>query len=562
MKFLKSLMVLFLLGLLVFAGVKSIKLIQKNIPNKDRVDISSIIKAKGDFISIIYENVLLEDEGLIVENNIYVPVEFAKTYIDDKIFFDYNELLLSVTTPSQLIRNQVNTKAYGVNGEMTDFSEIITVVNEDETVFVSMNFLQQYFNFQHASYLSPNRVLIRELGKTDEQVLVQKYTQLRVAPDIKSEIVIDVDENQTLYYLEDTNVGWTFVMSLDGYHGYIKSKYIGNRTVKNRQEIMYEYEYTSIAMEAPVSLVWHQVTNMTANNYINDLISKTKGVNVVSPTWFTLQNAEGDIKTIASKTYVSSMKQKGIQVWGLVTNQFDRNLTRELLHYSSRRDAFVKNLVALALEYDLDGINIDFESFNNTEGEAFTQLIRELSIQCRKYDLVLSVDIYVPSAWNLFIDRTAIAEVADYIVVMGYDEHWGGGPESGSVSSLSFFEKGLLDTLELAPANKVIMGLPFYTRLWEESDGQIVSYNAYGMDKAKSIVEEQGIEPKWDITTGQHYAEYMVADSVFKIWLEDSNSIEGRMKVIKEANIAGFAAWKLGLESAEVWNVIDSYNNK
>jgi spore germination protein YaaH len=461
-----------------------------------------------------------------------------------------------------LIRSVIDTKEYTINGEKFEENQKITVANDEDQIFISIDFLEKYCNYEHSLYSDPNRVLIRELGKADKILTVTEHTQIRVLPDVKSEIVVDASKDQELIYLEVESNNWSMVMTTDGYQGYIKNKFIGATETQNRPKRLYEYDYTSIALDGPVSLVWHQVTNTTANNNINELIDETKGVNVVSPTWFSLSNAEGDIKSIASYEYVNTIKQKGMQVWGLVTNQFDRELTRELLSYTSRRDAFVKNIIDLALEYGLNGMNIDFESFNNAEGEAFTELIRELSIQCRKNKLVLSVDIYVPSAWNLFIDRTAIAEVADYIVVMGYDEHWGGGAESGSVSSLGFFEKGLMDTLELVPANKIIMGLPFYTRLWEEVNGAIVSYKAYGMDKAKEIITEQGITPIWDEFTGQNYAEYTIDESIFKVWLEDESSIKERMKVIESANIAGFAAWKLGLESTAVWNVIESYNEK
>lgn len=569
----KGFVVVFFLALLVFAGLKGIRYIQKNRPNKNKIDLAKIYKAEGDQASIIYENDMMEEVAFVVDGKIYLDIEFAKSYLDDKIFFDYNELLFSYTTPDQLIRSFIDQSEYTINGADNIEEYKITVVNAEEDVFVSLDFVEKYSNYKHEYFSNPNRLLIWTLGKEDRLSNVVKEAELRVLPDIKSEIIMDVVEEQLVYVITEGDVDngvvtdrdtskWNFVMTQDGFQGYIRKKYLGESQVVKRSDVNYVYDYTSILMEDPVSLVWHQVTNVSANNNIGNLLDGTVGVNVVSPTWFTLKSAEGDISSIASKSYVNTVKGKGVQVWGLITNQFNRNLTRDLLQYTSRRDAFVRNLIDLAIEYDLDGINIDFESFNNTEGEAFTQLIRELSIECRKNQLVLSVDIYVPSAWNLFMDRTAITEVADYLIVMGYDEHWGGGPTSGSVSSIGFFEKGLYDTLELAPANKIIMGLPFYTRLWEEVEDQIVSYNAYGMDRARRILEENAIEPVWDEETGQFYAEYQIGDSVFKIWLEDSSSIEERMKVIKDANIAGFAAWKLGLESKAVWNVIDSYNRK
>ena len=212
------------------------------------------------------------------------------------------------------------------------------------------------------------------------------------------------------------------------------------------------------------------------------------------------------------------------------------------------------------LKYDIDGINVDFEEVSYDAGEPFVQFVRELSIECRKEGIVLSVDNYVPRASTTHYNRKEQGIVADYVIIMGYDEHWGSGGVAGSVASLGFVEDGIVQTLEDVPANKVINALPFYTRVWK-TDGDKVTSEALDMETAWNFIKNNGLNMTWDATTGQNYGEIQLGNTFYQIWMEDKDSIEAKLAVMRKYGIGGVAAWKLGYETPDIWDQIAVYMN-
>jgi spore germination protein YaaH len=325
-----------------------------------------------------------------------------------------------------------------------------------------------------------------------------------------------------------------------------------------------EAVYPSISKDYTINLVWHQVTNMSANDGLLNLLGNTKGVTTVSPTWFSVESNKGTITSLASETYVTRAHNAGVEVWALCSDFDTENVNMyELLSYTSRREKLENELIASAIKYNLDGLNIDFENITKDAGIHFIQFIRELSVKCRSNGIVLSVDNYTPGYTPQY-DREEQGKVVDYVITMAYDEHTSASEESGSVSSLSYVTKAVEDMTALVPAEKNIIAIPFYTRIWEEEtqDGETkISCSAYGMRQALDWVSQKGVEPVWSATDGQYYAEVSEGDKVYKVWLEEDESIEAKLKAIFEADVAGVAGWKLGLEKASVWNVIVKYVN-
>ena len=224
----------------------------------------------------------------------------------------------------------------------------------------------------------------------------------------------------------------------------------------------------------------------------------------------------------------------------------------------------------------MDGINIDFEMIRLHAAEGYVQFMRELAIECEKIDIVLSVDMYVPIASNKYYNRAAIGEVADYLVIMGYDEHWAGCGEAGSVASLPYVTSGFDYTLKEEPASRVIYAIPFYTRVWYEDtldnapDGAVIiedaingdyalSSKAVGMGDAKELIDKNKGSLRWIEELGQYYSEYYIGDRFARIWLEDKESLTLKLNVMKDRGLAGVACWKLGLDSKEAWEAIAEY---
>jgi spore germination protein YaaH len=252
----------------------------------------------------------------------------------------------------------------------------------------------------------------------------------------------------------------------------------------------------------------------------------------------------------------------GLEVWALIDNFTNADVdTYEVLAGTGNRTKLIEGLIDTALEYDLDGINIDFENISLDAGEPFIEFIRELSIPCRENGIVLSVDNYVPMGYTDHYDREEQGIVADYVIIMGYDEHYKGSTEAGSVASIDFVERGIADTVAQVPAEKVINAIPFYTRIWETT-GTTLDSQAVGMELAQQYIEDHAITTRWDEETCQNYGEYQSGDTYCQVWLEDAESIQVKLNIMENYGIAGVAEWKLGFETSDVWDVIEAYVNR
>ncbi len=392
---------------------------------------------------------------------------------------------------------------------------------------------------------------------------VSRDTQVRYQGGIKSDILTNVSQGDQVIVLEQMET-WSKVKPQDAYIGYVENKRLGELTTQQPVPVT-DYEepvYESNTRDYKINMAWHGVSGVAGNDTLEALMENTKSVNVVSPTWFTLSDNEGNFTSFASQDYVDKAHAMGLEVWALVGNVESQDVSMyEVLAGTSVRTHLIDGLIEAALQYDLDGINIDFENIGLDAGEPFIEFIRELSIPCREYGIVLSVDNYVPMAHTDYYDREEQGIVADYVVIMGYDEHYKGSEEAGSVASIDFVEQGIANTVAQVPAEKVINAIPFYTRIWETT-GTTVDSQAVGMEMAQQYLEDHGITTRWDETTCQNYGEYQSGDSYYQIWLEDEESIRVKLNIMEKYEIAGVAEWKLGFETASVWDVIEEYMNR
>ena len=352
---------------------------------------------------------------------------------------------------------------------------------------------------------------------------------------------------------------WDQVATDDGYIGYIDKKKVGKASETTFERNFEREQYSYLTMDEKVNMVWHQVTSTDANAYFADATANMTGVNVISPTWFYLTDTSGNIASIASADYVAQAHEKGLKVWGLIDNFTQDVSTTETLSSTAARQNIISQLIQAATGVGMDGINVDFESLSEDVGIHFLEFLRELSIECHKNNLVLSVDNPVPEDFTSHYDRAEQGRVVDYVIIMGYDEHYVGS-DAGSVASLPWVEQGVQDTLAEVPAERVINAVPFYTRLWRTTGGNVTS-EAIGMDQAQQVIAENNVETYWDKTTSQNYGSYDIDNSTYQIWLEDSQSIAEKVKLVSKYNLAGVSAWKLGFENSGIWQVISDNLN-
>ncbi len=561
------------------------KLIEKYTPSDERQELSEYYQMSSpDEVALILNNEVLPVQGRMIDGNVYVDFDTVHDLINDRFYWDANENKLLYTTATDLISADAESTTYYVTKNAMNSDHII-VKADAATAYIALDFVKQYSDISYTVYESPNRVVLTNAWGDYTVASAKKDTELRYQGGIKSPILADIAKGTALTVLEPDET-WTKVASADGIIGYVKSKTLGSTSTETLTSDYVPETFTHIKKDFRINMGWHQVTNNTANSNVANVISSTKGLNVISPTWFYLKDTNGGIGSLASSDYVNYCHQNGIEVWALVSNfgARDQGLenpdTTEVLTYTSRRENLINNLISAAIQYNLDGINVDFESLDPAVGDSYIQFIRELSLKCANNGIVLSVDNYPPTAYTAFYNRAEQAVFADYVILMGYDEHYVGSEEAGSVASIGFVRQGVADTLQDVPADQLILGMPFYTRVWSETpvseDGAAISdtentsdsytlfeldcYSA-SMNETQNLISANGAIPVWSDTDGQYYVEYINGGVTYKIWVEDSASLEEKLKVLQENQLAGGAFWKLTLEDPTVWDTIIKYIN-
>ena len=570
-----------LLIILIIVAIAGIILWKRYSPSKEQYDMKKYYGIEKDGqVGITVDNKVVEAEGKLAGGKVYVAYNIVRDYINSRFYWDPNENVLLYMLPEDMISVDVGSKDYSISKKKKS-EDYVILKTEGNTAYIALDFVQQYTNIDYEVSNNPDHVMIRtKWGKTDVAT-VKKNTQVRYQGGVKSPVLAELKKKDEVTVVESEQ-NWKKVRTADGVIGYVKNKALKNEEKKNITRKFEEQDYSNISKDYTINMTWHNVTNQDANNAVAQRIAQTKGLTTLAPTWIHVADTNGNISSIASADYVSYAHKQNVEVW-MTVRDFDGGISSEkesyeLLSYTSRRETLITQLIAEALRVGVDGINVDFEKISDKCGEHYIEFIRELSVKCRQNGLVLSVDNYVPKSFNTQYDRKEQGIVADYVVIMGYDEYYAGSPEAGPVSSYNYVKEGITETLKEVPAEKVISGIPFFTRLWKETPkteeelksdkgtdaeqySATVESDAYGMDNAQAVVKQAGVDTIWDKKAGQNYATWEADGSKYEIWLEDSKSIEAKLKLMKKYKLAGTAEWSLGQESSDIWNLIQKYVN-
>lgn len=545
--------------IIVVLGSLGVRFIKQHSYSKEQQDLNEYYGLENsENVAIVLQNELIDTKAKLIDGNYYLDFASVQNLLNDRFYMDANEGLLIYTTPLDIITTTIGTNVYDVSGEERTMDYTIASY-EGDTLYVALEYVKQYTNFSYEAFTEPNRMELRTQWGDRTYASIKKDTAVRVKGGVKSPILRDIAADEMVTVLEAMET-WTKVKTADAMIGYVENKYLVNESIE--QEIAVtdykEPEYTSIHRDYTINMGWHQVMTQAANASFDEVVNGTGTMNVISPTWFVLSDNEGNVSNIISADYIKKAHDRNMEVWALVKN-FDTDANSyEVLSYTSRRKNLINNIMEPVKDYGIDGINIDFEQLNYDTGEHFVEFLRELSIECRKNNVVLSVDNYVPRESSNHYNRKEQGVVADYVVIMGYDEHWGTGGVAGSVASIEFVEDGIQKTLEEVPAEKIINAIPFYTRVWKTADGAVTS-DALGMEAAENFISNNHVETRWDEETCQNYGEIQMGDTFYQVWLEDEQSIETKLTIMKKYEIAGVAEWKLGFEKKSIWNVIDAF---
>lgn len=514
----------------------------------------------ADDVAIVLQNDRIDIKAKLIEGKVYLEFGNVQKLLNDRFYVDTNESWLIYTTPTDIIKAHIGANSYFV-GDGENATDYTICIQKGEDLYIALDYVKKFSNFSYELFENPLRIQLRT--KWDEKTVatIKKNNAVRLKGGVKSPILRKVKEGEEVVILEKLDT-WTKVKTNDALMGYIENKFLeGENTVGEIPVTDYvEPEYTSIHRDYKINLGWHAIYTQSGNDTFDEYVQGTKGLNVISPTWFSLTDNEGNYTSFADSNYVTRAHNQGIEVWALLENLSPEVSTYEIMSYSSKREKLINNLISDVTRVGADGINLDFEQISYDAGVHYVEFIRELSIKCRENGLVLSVDNYVPRESTSHYNRKEQGIVADYVIIMGYDEHWGGGGVAGSVASIDYVTDGIEQTLSEVPSEKVINAIPFYTRVWKTTGGEVTS-DALGMDAAKAFVNENGVEINWDPVTCQYYGEKQMGNTFYQVWLEEEESIKAKLNVMDAHNLAGVAEWKLGFENKAIWNTIETYLN-
>lgn len=559
----KMMPVLVALGLIVLivAAAGGVFLYQRYSYSKEEADLNVYFgTGSPEEMAIVLNDGMTEEKGLWKDGHCYLTLDAVHELLNGRFYADDNEKLLLYTLPDK-------TDRIGF-GESTD-EGYAAAFEQDGKVWLALDYVKRYTDMEFTAYTEPNRVVVTTSWEERQAAEVKKDTALRVRGGIKSEILIPLEKGTQVTVLEQME-NWAKVQTQDGYIGYAELKRLTEQKpyTPDKNTGYTEPDYTGNKREHKINLAWHQVTTEAANATLASYMSGVTGVNVISPTWYSLYDNEGILDGIASPEYVRQAHAMGLEVWALIddfTHRTDNGVDPQLvLSYTSKRTAIIDMLMIEAERCGFDGINVDFEKITDEGGEDYIQFIRELSVACRQRGLVLSVDNYVPRNFNAHYEWKEQGVMADYVIIMGYDEHWGGSEVAGSVASLGYVTEGIEKMVEEVPADKVINAVPLYMRIWTTDGNGVVTSKAVGTQTAYDVLAKNGVMPVWDEVTGQNYAAFETADGLVQVWLEDEQSLAAKVGVMKQHGLGGIAAWKLGFDERRknIWGVISEFLNE
>ena len=546
-----TVLVLMLL-LMAAGGAGGYIYMRKYMPSDELSDKAKVFGIKGSQVALLLDNELQEEKGIYEDGQVYLPVEWVNEYLNQRFYWDEGEKLLVYALPESIV--YADEDAQGEKGPLFKVT--------DDGMYLSLGLVVNYTDIRTQSFATSQikRVFIDTLWEPYDTAVIKKAGQVREKGGVKSPILTELEQGETVDVLE-TMEKWSRVRTEDGYIGYIENRRLEAREQVTPQSSFEAPVYTSISMDEKVRLGFHQVTRQEANSTLESYVAVTKDMNVIVPTWFNVISDDGTYNSLASKEYVDKAHGMGLQVWAMVENvstqESVKNLnTKTLMSSTSTRRKLIENLMKEADTYGFDGFNLDFESLKAEAGPHYVQFIRELSVSCRQKGLVLSVDNYVPSSYSAFYNRREQGIVADYVIIMGYDEHYAGG-EAGPVASISYVKDGIGNTLKEVPKEKVINAVPFYTRVWTVNEGKTTS-KAYGIVDARQWVADNHVELAWDEGLGLSYGSTVNGNGEQYIWMEDEKSMALKIGLVKDFDLAGVACWKLGFESSDIWDIVST----
>ena len=521
--------------------------------SEQKADLNEFYKLSDELYLTVINGVVNEERSIGSDGQVYLPFAVVKG-LDTRFYYNRLEEQMIITTPTTILYYWPNSTVHQEGDERkSDNAPMFRTF--DGKLYISAELFLKYSDVSTRVLSEPQRVVLFSNGVKFPSMTANKDTAVRIGTSLQKDIVVDLKAGNTVITTGGSENGFLAVSTEDGQTGYVAMTDLGGEGETMIHASIKNYPRSTTLSH--VHLMWHQMWAVQGGEELRSALLNTRGINVISPTWFDFKSVTGEITSFASESYVEEAHRQGIQVWALCSDFAEGIKGYDILSNTEYRNNLEQNLIDEVLRVGADGINLDFEFITKDSGPHYIQFIRELYLRCREHNLVLSVDNFVPNAGKAHYQLADQADVLDYLIFMAYDEHYKGSG-AGSVASYPWVEASVSNMLAVAPKEKVILGVPLFNRIWmTDKDGNLSIENG-GMTR---IIEQarSGGELQWDEELKQYYCEYEKGGTKYQYWLEDVTSLEYKLKLISSNGLAGYAGWKLGLEADDVWSLLDKY---
>lgn len=535
-------------AIVLLAAIFVIK-IAGNYKNNDIVGKVNLIINNSNVTADLKQDVFVDENGVI-----YIAKEDIENFFDNYIYYDekYNQI---ITGSSTKIANMV----VGENSATVNSAEVklkSPVIEKENKYFIPFSELKSVYNVD-IEYIN-NRVVVDSLDRKYQIATVAKDISIKSKPTSLSRTVdkIKAGDAVVISNRKDDLVksGWKKIRTSNGSLGYVKEDNLGK--INTIRDDMVE----TSKVEGKVSLAWEYFSDYGS---APERSGAMDGVNVVSPTFFRLEQlGKGNVKEnvgTAGINYINWAHNNGLKVWAMISNESMLDTTSEIMNDYKLRNKLINNIVNLVVKYNLDGINIDFENMYMEDKAMFNRFLIELEPRLNEMGKVLTVDVTAPDGsetWSMCFDRNTISKVADYIIFMAYDQYGASSNKEGTTAGCDWVEANITKFLGQEGVNpdKLVLAVPFYTRLWKEANGKVSSETVDLKDVDKVI--PANVEKKWNDNLKQYYIEYTQNGAVYKMWIEDLKSISAKLDLINKYKLTGAAYWEKDRESPEVWDIV------
>lgn len=528
-------------------------------PNYIREDYDGKTKVliNNNNVTLKMKNDVYIDEN----NNVFLSLADVRNYFDKYIEYDKENGSIVTTSEINIAKMSTKDNKITINGQEEELNS--SAIEKNETIYLPFSEISEKVYDVDLEYIKDtNTIIIDSLDRKQEVANTTKETKLKYKPQTLSGTLEKLDANEQVVYIEETN-NWAEVRSKDGTIGYIKKEDLGNVEVAREAK-----EYID-KVEGKVNLVWDYYSEYAK---APDRTGETMdGVNVVSPSFFSLERgSNGEIYDNTKDDgaeYIEWAHNNNYQVWAMFSNNSLKDTTSQILNDYEKRETMIENLMDLVEEYNLDGVNVDFENMNESDKDVYSRFLIELAPRLKKIGKTLSVDVTAPDGsetWSLCFDRNTIANVADYIVFMAYDQYGTNSNKAGTTAGYNWVEANVKKFLgqEDVDPEKIILGIPLYMRLWEEEEDGTAKPEVVNMKDMFDVLPENQVAT-WDEELKQYYVEYEEDGKTYKMWVENEKSVGEKINLANQYNLAGIAFWEKDRETNdEFWTFVKEQLNK